>query len=75
MENEPKTIEYWLNTLPKKATIKALKNYRAYWEKEIANRGEITTKEFPSLQRALLSAFAWSKTKEGHDYWKQFTDF
>jgi hypothetical protein len=53
-----KTIKEWLETLPEPYRSQALKN------------GIDMGKERSSLFKAINSAFVWSNSKEGFDYWR-----
>lgn len=59
-----KTTEEWLNELPAEAASKALENT----PKLLLNVPE------ESLKSAILGAFAWYKSPEGHNYWQEIYD-
>lgn len=54
-----KTIEFYLKQLPGDIRQKAI----SYSDTKTLNETAF------SLGHALVSAFSWSKTKEGYDYW------
>lgn len=58
-----KTIAQWLQELPEPYRTKALNNSRGR-----TNRHE----EVDSLSTALMCAFFWKESPEGHDYWDRF---
>lgn len=59
-----KTIEQWLTELPDECRDKALKNMDAFDAKY----------QVDSLDAAVLSAFDWEQSPEGHNYWSAIHD-
>lgn len=63
IKNDFKSIEQWLNELPEPFRTQSLFNKKHY---AVSNTGLKYT-----LHSALLEAFAWGKTPEGFDYWRE----
>lgn len=64
-----KTLLEWLESFPE-----------PYKEKAIANCKKISSEEMlitkcPSLSNALISAFSWSETQEGFEYWNKLHNY
>lgn len=59
-----KTIKEWLEDLPEPYRTQALNNT----DEDLLEITEETQSE------ALNTAFWWSETKEGHDYWSQLSE-
>lgn len=55
---ETKTVKEWLEELPEPYRNKALHNMKH------PNKCIVT-----NIKDAIMGAFVWSESKEGHDYW------
>lgn len=59
-----KTIKEWFNTLEEPYKTQALKNTKA----------DILSEKAEDLSDALLRAFIWIDSPEGHEYWDELED-
>jgi len=58
-----KSVKEWLEELPEEIRDKAISNTKAALLEEVAVA--------KSLKEAVLGAFIWGETPEGHKYWQE----
>lgn len=59
-----KTVKQWFETLPQPYSQQAIDNTSPYQ----------LTLEYDDIKTALLSAFVWEHTLQGHDYWNKLQE-